>query len=81
MIDPVGGAIRHRLVNGVEDLPVQVTVREVNRLGAFPSRSGNLRKRNHRHIGMVPPGPERSQPSAARSAAVGEEYTIRVGRP
>ena len=80
MIDPVGGAIRHRLVDGVEELTVQVAVGEVNRFGAFPSRSGNLRKMNRRHIGMVLPGPESCQPSAARSATVSAEYTIWTGR-
>jgi hypothetical protein len=52
---------------------------EVNRFGAFPGRSGNLRKRNRRHISMVPPGPESCQPSAARSATVSEDYTIWAG--
>jgi len=71
MIDPVGGAIRHRLVDGVEELTVQVAVGEVNRFGAFPSRSGNLRKMNRRHIGMVPPGrrpASRPRPGQLRSA-------------
>lgn len=75
VIDPVRGAVWHRLVDGVEDLPIQVAVGEVDRFCAFPGRSGHLRIRNCGHTGMVPPGPGSCQPSVALAG-----YGQRPGR-
>jgi len=56
VIEPERGAIRHRLMDGVEDLRIQVAPGEVDRFRVFPGRSGDPRKRNRDHTGMVPPG-------------------------
>lgn len=59
VIEPERRAVRHRLMDGRDDLPIQVAVGEVDPFYAFPGRPGNLPIRCRCHTGTIPPGPGR----------------------